>query len=298
MKIKYNETDISEKVDVKVCIHEEYAEEKADYLRIVFDETSKSWDNWQAEAGDTISIEKDGVSTGILYVKKVIPQSDNFTIKANAMPLGSNNVNNKSWENATFELIGRDIAQRNNLTYRGYGYTNHIYSYVTQSNEKDLLFFERLCVQEGCAMIIHNNSLVVYSEKYIEELENIIELTVSTATQPKFKNKAKFGACTVTNGTYTATYKESDWKEYMKAINFAIASDGEALRFAQNILKYINKKTTTGSAIFDGLLPEIAAASLVYINNEVEPYLSGKAFVTRIRRNYINETSKVYFRMI
>lgn len=75
-----------------------------------------------------------------------------ITIKATSLPAGSSVravKKNKSWENIRLSAIAAQIAAAGNLKSYFSGDYDPVYSRKEQSNESDISFLSRLCVDAG-----------------------------------------------------------------------------------------------------------------------------------------------------
>ena len=171
MNFYYNGTDIYNDVSVNYCVHEMFAEKQADTLVIRFNDTKGIWSKWQPAAGDTVRFKEGASDTGKMFIHSMKPENGLFTIRAMSMPKTAKIRKSKSWEGVRFLQLANEFAGNHGLTFKNYGCEDQVYPYIKQSNEGDFSLFSRLCMLEGCQMLIFDGSLLAYNEHYIEQQE-------------------------------------------------------------------------------------------------------------------------------
>lgn len=179
MELRYNGVDIYDKVSINQCIYDSYGEKQSDTLRMTFSDAADVWDGWSPGNGDKVSVTLGAAKTGDMYITSVRPENGIMTLRASSTPETHNDVSNKSWENVHFKQICEEIANRHGLKCEFHGVEDQTYQYVTQENKEDFVFLEDRCVLEGCAFLVYDGKLVVYSESAIESTasDNTLEVT-------------------------------------------------------------------------------------------------------------------------
>lgn len=300
MQIIYQGKDIYPDISVKACEHEMYADSQADSLTIRFNDTSHQWDGWSVEQESTIEVIEGAARTGKMYIYDVTPKNGTYTLKAFSIPPTSKNRTSKSWEMVYFRQICKEIAERHGLDYEEHGVTDQLYAYVMQDNLPDFVFLDRRCKLEGCAFLVFDGKLVVYSEKEIEATSPQMLLQLNTDAKFTYSdNTAKsYKAAEIVNGSRTGTYSaasESGSRILHKNITTPMSSAGEANRFAQNLLRLENKNQRTGTIEWD-IQRDLAPGSMLQLKTYGVKSWDGYAFIYRLRHDYVAERSKIFIR--
>lgn len=300
MQIIYQGRDIYPDISVKACEHEMHAESQADSLVLRFNDTSHQWDGWSVEQESTIEVIEGAARTGKMYIYDVTPQNGVYTLKAFSIPPTSKNRTSKSWEMVYFRQLCKEIAERHGLDYEEHGVTDRLYNYVVQDNLPDFVFLEKRCKLEGCSFLVFDGKLVIYSEKEIEATSPQMLLELSTDAEFSYSdNTAKsYKEAEIVNGTRVGHYSaatESGSRVLHKNITIPMNSEGEANRFAQNLLRLENKNQRTGIISRD-IQRDIAPGSMLQVKTYGVKSWDGYAFVYRVRHDYLAEKSKIFIR--
>lgn len=300
MEIIYQGKDIYPDISVKACEHEMHAESQADSLVLRFNDTSHQWDSWSVEQESTIEVIEGAARTGKMYIYDVKPENGVYTLKAFSIPPTSKNRTSKSWEMVYFRQLCKEIADRHGLDYEEHGVTDRLYLYVVQNNEPDFVFLDKRCKLEGCSFLVFDGKLVVYGEREIEATSPQMLLQLNTDAKFTYSdNTAKsYKSAEIVNGTRTGTYSaatQSGSRVLHKNITTPMYSDGEAARFAQNLLRLENKNQQTGTIDWD-IQRDLAPGSMLQLKTFGVKSWDGYAFVYRIRHDYMAEKSKIFVR--
>ncbi len=300
MKLYYNGTDIYNDVSVNYCVHEMYAEKQADTLVIRFNDTKGVWSKWNPAAGDTLRLKEGASDTGKMFIHSMKPENGLFTIRAMSMPKSGATKKSRSWEGVRFLQLANEIAKSNGLTFKNYGCKDQVYPYLSQNNEGDFAFFSRVCMLEGCQMLIYNGCLLAYNEQYIEGQTPAGTLLVEeNGIFTYHDNRACcYGSCEVSSGSYSGKFKAPNATNTAvlrpdKAI--PVTSNAVAARFAKGLLRNANKYGLTGQ-FSKSLLTGYAAASLLKLKTAKASAWDGTVFVYKVRHDYVGNKSTLYFR--
>ena len=299
MKLLYQGADIYNQVSVNTCIYDSYGEQRPDALRIVFNDGNNVWDNWGPSKGDTIQVILGACNTGKMYINEVKPENGKMSLRATSVPQGHNEAYSKSWEYIHFKQICNEVASRHNLRCEFHGVEDQIYKYVKQQNKEDFIFLEERCVLEGCAFLVYDGKLVVYSESNLESKEPIGNLLITNTAKFEYEDRSSdyYGKCNLKNGSLTGTYCVDDaGKTLTKVMDILIASQAEANRFAKNILRFENKKMTAAICDNDVFFPGYAAGSLINIKTPGVQSWNGKVFCSHVRHDLVKAKTKLFFR--
>ena len=299
MEVIYKGVNVSDDVSVNMCIHDMYAEHRADTLEIRFNDDENLWDSWNPKIGDEIEVEEESIKTGKMYVFKAMPENGLFTIKASSTPPTFGDLKSKAWQKVKLSQIGKEIAGNHGLTYKSYGVDDVEYKYILQENQSDASFLQERCTLEGCAFLVFNGKLVLYNEKHMESqtTEEIINVGIDDEYKYSPNSLKTYGKCIVQSGNYKGEYKVSNGskKELVRSDIKAVTSNEAAKKYAKNMLRSQNKNGYMGF-VKASVLTGYAAASMAKLKNERCPNWDGNVFITHIRNDYGNNESKIFFR--
>ncbi len=293
MTIEYEGVDISGNVAIDSYVHESFAEEHGDILKIVFNDSEARWDKWGPKEGDTIKLIEGQERSGTMYVREVLNEPSICTIVASSYPVAMDTPRSQSWKGITLKGLASDISKRYGLTLDTYGVQDHKFSELRQRNESDLAFLEKLAVLCGCAFIIYDNKMVMYKETELENQTIKETMEITGANGFRYKTKPEYTGCKVTDGTTEYLYGTTE-NVVVETIDIAIASKGEAQLFAENLLKYKNKFAKSGHFYVNS--KEVTAGTMFNIATGQANSFNGAIFVNRVR--YTEGRTKVFFRKV
>lgn len=300
MKIIYEGVDIYESVSVNQCYHDMHGEKHADELVIKFNDTRRLWDGWQPKPDDTIEVVDGAAKTGKMFIESIAPENGLQTLRAFSIPPTAKDKRAKSWESVWLIQLAQEIATRHGLTLETYDVEDQLYEYITQQNIADFAFLQQRCTLEGLAFLVYNTKLVLYGEAAIETTAPLKELTITPASTFEYTDDANkgYGSVEVKNGGFVGTFTAPNELEKVltRVLKVQISSQAEADRYAKAILRDANKNQTAGVLWASSLLSEYAPGSVVNIKTEGAGSWNGPAFITRLRHNYVTQTSKLFFR--
>lgn len=301
MKIMYEGTDIYPSVSVNQCVYDSYGEQQGDSLRIVFNDTGDMWDLWSPAKGDKISVSLGICDTGDMNIISVRPENGLMCLRASSIPGTHNNKSNKSWQQVHFKQLCKEIAARQNLACEFYGVEDQVYEYVNQQNKEDFIFLEERCVLEGCAFLVYNGRLIIYSEAYIENAgsNNILQIGNDVKFDYRDNSNEVYGVCRVKNGALTGLYSSGMTdRELEKVLSIKISSQAEANRFAKNLLRFANKKMTEGICYSNAFMPGYVAGSLVNLETAGVGSWNVPVVMTHVRHDLVKAKTKLWFRKV
>lgn len=300
MQIFYEGMDIYRKVSLNTCIYDSYGEQQPDTLRIVFNDGNDMWDGWQPKKGDRIEAVLGACDTGEMYVTSVRPENGKMCLRASSVPEDHNDKGNKSWQNVHFKQLCEEIAARHSLSCQFYDVEDQTYEYVNQQNKEDFIFLAERCVLEGCAFLIYDRKMNVYSEQGLEAAgtDDVLKLKADMAFEYRDESNDAYSSCIVKNGKLTGTYGTAGTPDKIltKVLNVSMASQAEADRYARNMLRFENKKMSMGTIASDYFLDKYAACSVL---NLVTPGVSSwnvPVFLTHVRHDMVRAKTKLFFR--
>lgn len=299
IQLTYNGVDITEKVSINRCWHDMYAAERSDTLQLRLNDANILWDKWAPAVGDEIRVDYGSISTGTMFVSRIVPQNGTFDILAQSAPASGFELQNKAWQKVKLLQIGEEIAERNGLSFVSYGVEDRLYDYILQKNESDFAFLSHRALLEGCSFLVYNKTLVLYSEPYMEAVPPTETLVVATDGDYKYNDRrfSLYGSCLVESGMYTGEFAAGNnvGRKYRPSNIGSVGSAQEAERFAKNLLRSVNKDCYSGF-VRGPVLPGYAAASTITLSNARAASWDGTVFIDHIRNDYGAGKSKIFFR--
>lgn len=302
LNIIYNQKDIRNSVNVKACVLNDRAGDGADYLMISFSDEAKEWENWNPARGDEIIIKDGGYSTGIMYVDTFDSGINDFIIEAISTPITSKRKKTRIWRSVRLTEIAKDIAREHGLTLQLYGISDYTYFAVSQMDENDIAFLNRMCTREGYQLKVTNGELVIYSEKEFEKTKPKIIITPDMLHGKQQFHEASrlieefevymhpFGKELI---SYTA--KDPSIQGESERKKEQLSTIAEAERFANAYLRLVNKYRYTG--VLPVSYMDLAAAGTTVELNEFGKQ-DGIWFVDRLSHDIIREKTVLDIRKI
>lgn len=300
IKVTYKGQDITTGVSINRCIHDMYAAGQADTLDIRFNDAAKLWDGWTPAVGDEIRIDYGPASTGTMFVRSCAPENGLFTIKAMSAPPSAMEITNKAWSQVRLLQIGREIADRNGLSFQSYNVTDQLFPYLLQA-KSDFGFLHRVATQEGCGFLVYDKSLILYGAAAMEAVVPTESLEIPLDGDYRYADaRAKlYGSCIVESGNYYGKFEAGNGVARVlrpSCGEMTIGSSAEAERYAKNLLRDANKDGMTGYVRTAGVAVGYAAASTAKLVNQRAPSWNGPVFLHHVRHDYAQGESKLFFR--
>ena len=117
IQLTYNGVDITESVSINRCWHDMYASGQSDTLQLRLNDADNLWDSWSPAVGDEIKLDFGTISTGAMFVARIIPRNGTLDIFAQSAPASGFEAQNKTWQKVRLLQIGEEIATRNGLSF-------------------------------------------------------------------------------------------------------------------------------------------------------------------------------------
>lgn len=299
IQLTYRGVDITEAIYINRCYHDMYAAGRSDGLHLRVNDARNVWDSWAPAIGDEIKVDYGSVGTGTMFVSAAAPMNGIYEIVARSAPPSGFVLKSKAWQKVRFLQLAAEIAERNGLEFASYGVTDVLYDYILQSGESDFHFLHRRAQLEGCAFIVYDKRLILYSEAYMEAQKPSETLTISVDGDYKYTDARErlYGSCVIERGLYRGSFSVDNGsaRVFRPADVSHVGSNAEAERFAKNLLRAKNKGCC-GGYIRSRILPGYAAASTIELANTRAPSWDGAVFLDHIRNDYGAGQSKIFFR--
>ena len=297
MKIYVNDKDVTLSTFVNECVFESFSEDKADRIRVVFNDEKGNLSKLHINDGARFKVKDESLDSGTMFVKKAIPVNGKFEIIATSLPKSMTVKKYQEYKNTWYFQIMVEIARRNGLTIKNYGCDNFLYSTISQQNESDIAFANRISTYEGYKVIINNLTMIIYSPKYIES--QAVNGTLKISKDGRFSyidNRFKTcGSSIVSYENFSAKFIADGSNPLIVMKNIFVTSNAQALRYARGMLREENKNQLRGHAIVP-LAKGIAGGTLINLTNEKTSMMDGKVFVSQVRHDLVNNQSKIFFR--
>ena len=186
IQVTYKGVDITDSVAISRCYHDMYASGQSDSLYLRLKDAKNLWDSWEPAIGDEIRVDYGSISTGTMFVSSLSPENGAFSIIAHSAPKSGFDLQSKAWQSVRLLQVANEIAKKHSLSFVSYGVEDRLYSYISQDNEGDFRFLNRLARREGCSILIYDKMLVMYYEPYMEAQEPSEAITI--AIDGEYKN--------------------------------------------------------------------------------------------------------------
>jgi len=304
IRVYYNNTDITKDITVVECEHEMNAEDAPDEVTIKFSDNKHLWDKWQPNKADIIKVVNGVANTGKMFIQSVLPTNGYMTLTASSVPESMRKIkkeNNKSWQGAMFLQVITEIAARNGLTLESHDVENRMIPFVELENVSYLDFLTERCELEGCAFVVYDGKLIVYSPDKLSQGSSSKTINVPADTDFKYDdNSAKaYGSCELDNGSISGMANANNGIENTKRkiLEGYIDNQAEANMYAQNVLAKANRGLKTGT--FESpIMRDLSAASIATLKTAAAATNNGKIFYTKIRQDYVKQKTKHFFRFV
>lgn len=301
IQLTYQGEDITNYVSINKCVHDMYAEERADSLYLWVNDLSGVWSQWQPQKGELIAATYGAIGTGNMYIYECTPHNGRYLIKATALPPTYAEKHNKAWQKVRLLQIGQEIASRHGLEFASYDVTDYTYDYVLQSNQDDFSFLSWRATLEGCAVIVCDGRVILYDQMRREvpgtEPQYYLELSPQADYEYHDRSADMYGSCIIERGAYSGSYRASNGNAAVlrPTEQIYLSSNAEAERFAKNLLYHANKRCKTGY-IRGQVMTGYAAGSTAVLKNISATAWDGSVFLTHVRNDYGECMSKLFFR--
>ena len=301
MKFLYNGMDIISSSKPSKMFVNDYAGGEADELIATFPNV-KLWAEWKPKTGDTVQLIDGSFDSGILYIYNPQIQNNICRLEAISVPNSARKPRTKIWRDIQLSGIISDCASRAGLSFQTYGIVDYTYTAISQNSESDFAFLKRICTREGYAVKVSNNTLIVFSEKYMENQPSGMTINKKeVAPNYSFKNGlnllSRVRVChynVTKKQNIDQTAKDTSIIGGEMKVNELCSDSGEALRFAYGYLRNVNKNRKIG---YIQLLQqaELAAGSVITLDG-FDGENNGNWFVYRVGQDAVNSRTELFLR--
>jgi len=253
MKLIYNGTDITGQVDIIQASSWDPAGNMSDRCEVELSDTSGLWHEWKPQKGDQIEIDLEGYSTGSMNIDQIKSRLHAIVLDAVSLKSESKTKATKAWEKSKFKQIAFDLTSKAGFKCDFIGIEDFLYERVDQVDEEPLVLLDRLCTREGYRMKITKGIIYIYDERSFEASAPVKTFESHELLSLEYKDKSDglFKSCTVSSldlsGIKATTSSTNILVGSILKIKEVVSNLDEALRFAKNYLRNVNKfeKTAT-----------------------------------------------------
>ena len=270
IRLKYNGETVTDDIDYSTMVLYDRLGGILDNVLIVLPLSDNSRELSGIEKEDTVSIDTDDFSSGLMYVDDYFRDMKTLTINASSCNPKSKKEKSKIWRNVRLTEIMTDVARNYGLELKMYGITDYIYDSVSQINETDMHMLARICKKERYSIKIDNGCLIVFDEREMEKSESSMLLNENDEDIVSIRfNRSDKCVNSVTVSYYDfskglITYKATDENVIgsSKKINEYLKGFDEAKRFAYGYLRDLNKYQKIANATLK-YNPKISAGTVI-----------------------------------
>lgn len=325
--IKYNNTDISADISkyLEGISYTDNLSGEADDLQLTLDDREGLWQStWMPEKGALLDAElqlnnwqslsalPQKLRLGLFEIDEIGSSGYPSTAQIKAVSVPDNNTlrgveRSRSWEKTKLQVIANDIATAADMSLYWDTEENPVLDRAEQTEQSDLSFLYTLCKDQGLALKISDNQIIIFDEEKYESMSAKITIVKPGTTynaesemlyiraglgyELRTKIRDIYAACRVSyqqgkskakiEGTYTVPGKKGKTLQ----VSEQVESVAEALRLAKKRLREKNKDETTGSF---PLIGNFALAAGSTINILGFGAFDGKYLITRATHDINN----------
>lgn len=291
MEIKINGVDIYKEVSVNRCILEQFFGKFEDKLSIRFNDSKMMWHDWGLEAGDSIDVTECGVRSGKMVVRSVSLSNGFCEVEAGSSVFTSSDPQQYIYRDATLSGIVESIAGRQGLKLSIQSKINQSYPYLCQRNESDFQFLERIFRLEGLCFLVFDGRLVVYIEREFEAASPVYSIEIDADAIFSMSKSRAIKECITTNGSAEGSFSVDSGFGRVRESVVCDADESELSRYAQNILRSMNRDSKVVKYATKHLISDLSPGSMVKISGGAKEF-DGPFFVTKTRHDFFKNESE------
>ncbi len=178
--------------------YDDALEGQSDAVELVLEDVERRWQNaWYPQHGDALMVQigyEDAplLPCGEFEIDEIELSGPPDVVRVKALSAGvkrSVRTNKgRPYENTTLEKIGRDVATRNKLTFKGK--VEHVaIRYVAQAFETDLAFLSRVFAEYGYAFSVRGHDLCVFKRTALKEAKPTVAIGRTDVSSYRFRDK-------------------------------------------------------------------------------------------------------------
>lgn len=303
MIFEYEGRDIAALVSMTRCVYESREEGRVSRLIAEFEDQRGIWDSWNPQPGDCVAVSAKGAAaTGKLYVRECRPTAIGYELRADALPRPDVEAI-RTWRETTLCSVVSQLAAVLGLGVLFHGVSDMALSYVKQDGEGALPVLARLCSIAGCIFDVYGGVLHVCGRDWVESQASVGTVEIAGDSDYSFRRRQAFTRCSVEQTAISgvrpalaATYGVAGY-EFATVLDSRMGVPGtaELERACAGILACVNARQSFGNASSDSL-SALSPGSVCDLSCPRSPSISGRAVITRVRNDYVNNRSKIWWR--
>ena len=246
-KLLYEGTDMAGYVSIARCVHREASVGRADSLEIEADHAAQ-WAKWKPKRDDVIVAERDGYSTGKLYLNSVVPEGESYRIIATSLPSAARRRAWQFFRGARMSDIMHRCAVECGMDARVYGQDgDYRYEYLLRRDEGCAAFLDRIGRLEGLAVKARNGMFRVISVPWAQQRDPSARLRIDTdqmGVRHTVEQASRLSSVTVIAPGISVSARDSlgDARNY-RTIALPVSNAAQAGRWARGTLLMDNRRT-------------------------------------------------------
>jgi hypothetical protein len=254
MRLYYDDTDITAFIDIRTANVIDNAGGVADSMDIVFVDSQGKWSKWKPQKGDKIKITDGCLSSGAMYIRKLVQNRSTFSIKAVSTPINSKTRITKAWEKVRLLSMAAELTEKYGFELETYDIGNWLYERADQIDQTDFEYLAYRCMLEGYCLKITDGKAVIYNERTFEQKPSVKTIFDNEFDgEPEFRiiSTGLFNKCVITCSSPKETIISAFSPTNAPAgpvlkPKVYVNNQAEADRFTSTLLRSTNKFETAG----------------------------------------------------
>ncbi|MBQ9000942.1 MAG: hypothetical protein IJ087_03715 [Eggerthellaceae bacterium] len=302
MIVTYEGADITEEVTLERCVYEACEIGRAPWLSIEFIDNAGLWDRWNPQHGDRVTVIEPGIAApGTMYVDRLEPQSGGYALHATALPSPDLRAV-REWRDTTLLTVAGQLAGVLGLGFEAHGCADMAIAYARQNNECAAAVLTRLAFAAGCTIDVYDGAMHLCAREWVDSRPTDAALVLGDESDYSYAHKALFASCSIEQPASTAAPGLSEATgggEPRLAVvldgNIAFPGSSELKRACAGVLASENAKRSVGYVRGNALSP-FSPGVACSVDCARTPSLAGSGIVTRVRNDFVEQTSKTWWR--
>lgn len=291
MEIYYENTNITDYIQVRECIHRDAAGGRCDTLEIHM-ENAAQWHKWQPKKDDAIEVEMSGYTTGKLYVNTIMPDDGIYKIIATSLPSAAYRKEWNTHVNTTLAELMQKCAAECGMEWAIYGLdANTPYKFLLRKNEGCAAFLQRIMEWEGAQLKSINGKLTGIGIEYAQRLAARQNIEITAAQDNVCYRRhdwKKYAGITIETpfATVSAVDDGADNNNIKTITGMPVSDEIQAGRWARGQLLNNNRKAEE-TAISMEFNPGITALARIDITGDTDA--AGEWLISTAEHDFVNE---------